>query len=657
MRTFLLWPAALLLLAGTMHAADWRPIDPAELAQKTPLVEPGADAEAILWDVRIEDTVQGGDLSLTLSHYIRIKIYTDLGREKYATVEIPRYGKRNIYDVAARTIKADGTTIDLKKDAIFDRQLVKTKGVKVQGKTFTLPSVRPGDIIEYRYRESRGNELANYMRLYFQRDLPMWTVTYHLKPLSIPGFPFGMRTMAFQCKHPPFEKEPNGFYATTMHNMPAFVEEPDSPPEDTLRAWMLVYYEEDKKIDAEKFWKETGKSDYTRFKPLTSPDSQVKRTSAELISGIAKPEDQLAALDKFCRTKIRNIYSQANPMTAEERKAIKENRSPGSTLKQMAGTGTDIDLLFTSLAIAAGFEARMARVVDRSDYFLDKGFASTYFMNTHSVAVKVNDKWTFYDPATPYLEPGMLRWQEEGGAGLVSDPKEGFFANTQSSAPARSKRIHRGNFKLLDDGTLEGTVAYVFTGHLGVMEKNRYDDMTPAQREEDFKDSVKNRLSTAEISKFEMTGADSPDKPISVKFFISVPGYGTRTGKRLLFQPAFFQRNFAPRFTATNRKWNVYFTYAWAEEDEVTIELPDGWELDQPVSPALLKMEPVGGYHAVLAKTADARTLVYKRNFDFGRENKLLFPPGAYSLLKGAFDAIQEQDGHMVALKAAANAQ
>jgi hypothetical protein len=442
-----------------------------------------------------------------------------------------------------------------------------------------------------------------------------------------------------------------------MHNVPAFVEEPYSPPEDTLRAWVLIYYEEDKKIDPEKFWKETGKSDYQRFKPLASPDSQVKRTAAELTAGASKPEEQLAALDKFCRTRIRNIYSQANPMTTEERKAIKENHSPGSTLKQMAGTGTDINLLFTSLATASGFDARMARISDRSDFFFDRGFPSTYFMNTRSVAVKLNENWVFYDPATPYLEPGMLRWQEEGSIALISDPREGFFVKTQFADAAQSKRIHWGEFKLLEDGTLDGIVQYTFTGHEGIIEKNIYDDMSPAQREEHFKESVKNRLSTAEISKFEMSGADSADKPISVKFHISVPGYGTRTGKRLLLQPAFFQRNFSPRFAATNRKWNLYFDHAWSEDDEVSIELPAGWELDQGTTPPGVNLGAVGGYKVQLGKTPDGRKIVYKRTFEWGRDNKLLFPVKTYETIKAAFDAIQEQDGHMITLKAGANAQ
>jgi hypothetical protein len=36
-------------MRSSAFAADWRPVDPAELAQKVPKVEPTADAEAIFW--------------------------------------------------------------------------------------------------------------------------------------------------------------------------------------------------------------------------------------------------------------------------------------------------------------------------------------------------------------------------------------------------------------------------------------------------------------------------------------------------------------------------------------------------------------------------------------------------------------------------------
>jgi hypothetical protein len=643
--------------AFSTQASDWRPIEPAELAQKTPKVDPAADAEAIFWDVRIEDRLQGQDFSIALNHYIRIKIFTDRGKEQFSTVEIPRNGKRSISEVAARTIKPDGTILDVKKDAIFDRELLKTKGLKLRGKTFVFPNVEKGDIVEYRYRESRDNEVAQYMRLYFQRDLPLWNVSYHLKPLSSEWIPFGMRTMSFQFAPPPVQKESNGFYLISASNVPAFREEPYMPPEDQVRAWMLIYYEEDKKINPDKFWKEAGKQDYARLKPYLKIDDLVKKTAAEVVSGAEKPEDKLAALDTYCRTKIRNVNSNFFHVTADERKAMKENHSPGDTLKQKMGDRADVDLLFAAMANAAGLEARMARVSDRSDVFFTQQRPTTYFLDNQIVAVKLNDKWTFYDPSASYLEPGMLRWQQEGLPALISDPKEGFFAATQYLSPARSKRERRAKFQLLDDGSLEGTVTYKYTGHTARNQKNTYNELTPAQQEEDWKKSLQARLSTAEISDFKIQNVDDPAKPLIVEHKLTVPGYATVTGKRILLQPAFFERNLGRRFTETARKWDIYFDYAWSEDDEVIIELPEGWELDKPTAPASTKLGNVGSYSVHVQTTTDGRQLIYNRQFEFGAENMLLMPATGYEQIKKVFDFVQDQDGYTISLKQAANAK
>ncbi len=48
---------------------DWRPVDPAELAMKAPAVEKDADAEALFWDVRVDDDAA----DLVFTHYVRIK--------------------------------------------------------------------------------------------------------------------------------------------------------------------------------------------------------------------------------------------------------------------------------------------------------------------------------------------------------------------------------------------------------------------------------------------------------------------------------------------------------------------------------------------------------------------------------------------------------
>jgi hypothetical protein len=144
---------------------------------------------------------------------------------------------------------------------------------------------------------------------------------------------------------------------------------------------------------------------------------------------------------------------------------------------------------------------------------------------------------------------------------------------------------------------------------------------------------------------------------VVVKHKVSIPGYATRTGKRILVQPAFNQRNVGARFTAKDRKWDMYFPYGWEEDDEVSIVLPAGWELDQALAPQSSKLGGVGVYQAELLVTKDGRTLLYKRKLDWGLTGDVLIPAAAYLQVKKAFDFVQEQDAHTITLKAVANAK
>ena len=70
-----------------------------------------------------------------LRHYIRIKIFTDRGREAQSKIDIPYLKDQEISDIAARTIKSDGTIVELKKSDIFDRTIVKASGTKLKAKS------------------------------------------------------------------------------------------------------------------------------------------------------------------------------------------------------------------------------------------------------------------------------------------------------------------------------------------------------------------------------------------------------------------------------------------------------------------------------------------------------------------------------------------
>jgi hypothetical protein len=638
---------------------DWKPIDPAQLAMTAPAVERDADAEALFWEVKVADEADGGEPRTVLQHYVRIKIFNDRGRESQGKVDIlaPKVGGREIKisDIEGRTVKPDGTVVELKKEDIFERTVVKTNGLKVKAKSFAMPAVEPGAIIEYRWREVRGDSLSHYDQLEFSRDIPVHAVKYYIKPISLPGFPYGMRARAFNFPMRPFQKEKDGYYSTSLTNVPAFREEPYMPPGDSVRPWMLIYYTEDRKLDAGQFWKQYGREVYDGHKSAMKVGDDVKRAAAEAAAGATTDDEKLDKIFDYVRAKVKNVRDVSSGFTGEQIEKMKENKSPADTLKRGVGNWHDIDMLFAAMASAAGFDARVAKVGDRADDFFDPSFPDAYFLDyrgTEDIAVRVGDRWRFYDPGSTYVTRGMLRWQEEGQQALVSDPKEPQFVQTPVSQPDRSVERRTAKLRLSEDGTLEGDVRVEYTGHLGVDMKDRNDQDSPSEREENLKNSYKGRLGGVEITEVKIENVTDPDKPYAYSLHVRVPAYAQRTGKRLFLQPAFFERGRAPMFPTSGRRNDVYFHYPWSEEERVEITLPEGFALDNAESPTPVDGGQITKYEPKAMVTNDGRTLVYVRKFSFGGgAASLIFPSASYPNLKAYFDAVSKQDGHTIAVK------
>jgi hypothetical protein len=641
-----------LLLPVAVFADDWRPVEPAEIALKTPVVEKDADAEALFWEVRIDDSPDG---DLILSHYIRIKVFTERGRESQSKIDIPFgeiYGFNvRIRDIAGRTIKPDGSFVQLKSADIFERTVVKATGVKWKAKSFAMPGIEPGSIIEYRWKEVRVNRSANYMKLDFQREIPVQRVKYLVKPYPFPGMTF--RSIVLNGRPTPFTKESNGFYATSMTNMPAMHEEARMPPENQLKTWMLVYYDKDVKYDPDKYWLDYGKRVYEETKSLLKVNDAVRAAATSVVEGVTTDDEKIQKLFEFVRTNIKNVSDDASELTSEERSKLKSNKSPADTLSRKVGTSADIDLLFASLASALGFDARIVLAGDRGSMAFDKSVANAYFLEPSNIAVRIGDQWKFYNPGFNYVPLGMLRWQEEGVAGLITDPKQPVWVELPLSSEDKSLIKRTAKLKLTDEGVIEGEVFVEYHGHFAIEKKEEYDNESANEREESLREEVKSVLSTAEISDIRVENVTDQVKPLTYVYRIRVAGYAEKTGKRLFLQPAFFQYGAKPLFSASQRRYEVYFHYPWQELDEVTIDLPEGFALDNADAPQPLSGGPLTQYRTSVG-VKDGRQLIYKRSFYFGKGGNLIFPVSSYPQLKQYFDMVNKQDNHKITLRQSA---
>jgi hypothetical protein len=557
-------------------------------------------------------------------------------------------GRTKIADVVARTIKTDGTIVELKKDAVFERTIVKVGKTKVNAKSFVMPGVEPGAIIEYQWREERDS-LGQYVRLEFQRDIPVQTVKYYIKPFVHGLFPYPMTFSVFHMPDTPLLKEKNGFSSFTLTNVPAFKEEAYMPPESEVRPWILVYYADRNDQKPDQYWTKYGKEVFALDKSELKVNDDIRRAATAAIGTATDPAEKLARLFEFCRTKITNPYDDASGVRDEDLQKVKENNSPADTLKRGVGTGRDIDILFGAMAIAAGFDVRIARLSDRSDIFFERGFANSYFLSTYDIAVKVGNDWRFFNPGSRYVPFGMLSWWEEGTSALIPDSKEPLWVSTPTSHAEKSLEKRTAKLRLAEDGTLEGDIEIEYTGHLAAEEKERHDALTPAEQEEEITETIKDRLSTAQVSAITLENVKDPVKPLTVRYHIKVPQYAQRTGRRLFFQPGFFEQGEPQTFSTAARKYPIYFHYGWSEEDDVTFEVPPGFDLENAEAPGIARAADLAQLE--IRMSAGNNTIRYQRKFSFGSNQTVLFPVAQYENLKSMFEAFYERDNVALTLR------
>lgn len=640
--------ATLLALAAAPASGDWPPLDPRELASTTPTVEKDADAEVLSWEVKIDDTTVQVAPESRREHFLRIKIFTERGRDLAGRVDLTAGGRTSIHGIEGRTVRPDGTVVPLRDEDVFERQAYRRRGVKWTVKSFALPAAQPGSIVDLRWRETLAEQIAHYHMLPLQRDIPVRKIKYSIHPISWPGW--RMKAQTFNATLQPFRTE-GRFQSVTLENVPAFREEPFMPPRTVTRSAMLIFYEYEGIDSPEKFWKDFAKN-LQRDWPGKVGD-EVKAAAREAVGEATDDADRMTRLVRYCRTNIRRTQDDA-AVRLEKEEDDRGERSPAAILARRSGTDRDIRRVFAALAMSLGYEVRPTATVDRRESFFDPSFMNDYFLWERFVAVRLGTEWRVYDPCATYLPPDMLPWWNEGLRAVLADSGKPSFVDLPVSGPERSPIRREGRFRLAADGTLEGDVTVEYAGHAAAVRKESYDTLSEEKRADTYEAAIKRALPGAEITKLSLDGVTDPLVPMGVTFHVRVPGYALKAGRRLFLAPAFFQKGTPPLLSAATRVHALCFEYPWTEEDRVSIELPAGYELEAPQAPAGAGGGPIAEYGVQIRLNKTTNTLECERKLRFGGGNRLLFKPAEYGAVKAFFDAVHVGDAHTLIARPAA---
>jgi transglutaminase-like putative cysteine protease len=642
--------AALCLTAGALPAVattGWLPISPEDLALKDNPKQPGANAMILYREDVVNASLvhSGGD---TVEEYMRIKIFTQEGT-KEGHVEIP-FVKENesVSYLAGRTIRPDGSIVT------FDGQAQETVALKqgrlrVLVKSFTLPDVQPGCIIEYRYQLQGKPDYV--IDREWKVTQPIYTREAHFTyvPLA-PGGLIPMHRAHLLPADADLKLEAGGFYTMVVHDIPGLVEEDLMPPQKPVEARVSFYYQDPDAPSAtdpsNKYWDHYAKKWDSQLEHFIDKKSELSQEVSKIVAASDSPEAKLRKIyDRV--EQIRNLNMEDYKTQQESKdENLKPNNNVADVLTRGYGTERQINYLFVGLVRAAGLDATEAYVATRNSDLFVPASNDVNELQADIVWVRAGSQEYYLDPGARYYRFGLLPWFETETGGIRLDKHGATIVNTPAPVAADATLERKADLKVNDNGSISGTLTIDFTGQRAgqLREEMRKEDETG--RKNDLEEQIKHWLpvgSTVEVTKIE--NWDDIEQPVHLETTIRIPSFAGSATRHLLMPLEIFQPTQMSSFLTATRVNPIYFHYPYQEIDDLELHSPTGYKAEAVPDAQKVNLGAVS-YEISALQLADG--VEVKRQLTL---NGILFGRESYPALRAFFGLVRTKDNAQMVLE------
>jgi hypothetical protein len=282
----------------------------------------------------------------------------------------------------------------------------------------------------------------------------------------------------------------------------------------------------------------------------------------------------------------------------------------------------------------------------RSVYFFNAAIMNASQLNTNLVLVKLNGKDVFCDPGTQFVPFGLLPWAETAVQGLRLDKEGGSWVRTELPESSVSRIERKADLKLDDTGSLEGKLTITFTGLEALRRRQEERHVDEADRKKFLEDQVREYIPVGiDVELTNKPDWGSSSEKLVAEYDLKVPGWVSGAGRRALLPVALFGATEKRVFELSNRVHPIYFEFPFEKIDDVTIDLPLGWQVSS-VPP--MKNQDSKAIVYTLKVDNDKGTLHLSRTLNV---NVLLLQAKAYPTLRAVFQIVRAGDEQQVVLQ------
>jgi len=641
--------------------------------------EADKDAEAVvLFDVGSSYmTFDQVKFKFVLRHerHRRIKILKQ-GGTSYADAEVLYYtpensrGDETVTGIKAYTYNLENGKIvetKMEKNAIFTEEVNKNYSKK----KFTLPNVKVGSVIEYRYQFS-SEYIYDYQSWIFQDNIPtLWSEykaaipEYYNYQIHLGGYENfevsekGSNSSFLTITSKERTSGFNGFVKTNYEtdkinyqdityrwaakNLPAFKKEKGfiTAPQDYLNKVEFELLSIQYPYQAPQYFSGSWNDIAKRLLEAENFGAELNRGGD--VKDVAQSAMQQTT-DKIQQVAL--LYNVAREVNWNGDYRVFASKNVKRILEEKVGNSADINLLLIALLRAVEIPAYPVVLSTRNHGRLRSFSPSILALNHVIVAVEIDDKNLLLDASAKNTPVGTLPYNCLNGTGILIKSQE----NTQTislTPPKNTKTTCMVNLAFTPEGTLQGDATYYFNGYDAINYRAAFFD---AKDEKEYINEVlaKNTLAL-KAQKVEVKDAKEISKPLTIK--LDVATEEKLEGEVLYIEP-FLEKVYAENpFTQESRKYPVDFAYPHQESYVFNLSIPANYKVEElPKNEKMVLPDNAGSFSCLIAQNEGK--IQISCSFAI---NKTLFLGEEYAMLKEFAAKIIAKQAEQIVLKKVSN--
>ncbi|HVU96630.1 MAG TPA: DUF3857 domain-containing protein [Puia sp.] len=659
--------ASLLILAQAAFAQDKIPVKfgkvtPQDFAVTANALDsaPAAICVADFGTSSFEGNTQGW-FTLIFRHSCRMKILKKEALEA-ATIEIPLYisgrDAEKLENLRAATYNLeDGKVVETKMDdkSVFTTQLDKNHTIK----KFSLPGVKEGSIIEYSYTQT-SPFLFNLQPWAFQREFPCLWSEYQV---DMPNFfqyvtlghgfvPFTINTtdtrnVTFRLTIPggAERSEQNNFddnvvtHRWVIKNVPALKPEPFTTSISNYVARVEF------QLSRYSFPNGYTKNIMGNWSSVSEELMKADDFGADLDRNNGWMDEELAGITKGATTqleKARKIYNFIRDnfnCTAHNR--LYTDNSIRTVYKNKAGSEAEINLLLTAMLDHIKIKADPVILSTRANGFPNELYPLLSRFNYVISQVMIDSSLYHLDASEPWLGFGKLPGRCYNGYARVLNKEN------PSAVSLDADNLMENKMTLLilnkdDKGGLTGRLQTTpgYEEACAIRQQMKKSGM-----DEFLKGLQAAHQGETSVSNLEIDSLQRPDDPLAISYDISITP--EKDADILYINPMMGNELKENPFKAAERKYPVEMSHAMDETFTLTMEIPDGYLIDElPKSAKVSYNEDEGFFEYLIVKSGD--NIQFRSRVKLAKAN---YKPEDYASLREFFGYIVKKESEQIVLK------